>query len=404
VFDARVPREADLVTYWHDKARAQIVAGRTKRAGLLATQGIRGGANRRILARIAESGGIFFARSDDPWVLAGANVHISFVAQDAGRESELELDGQPVAGINSDLTSGLDLTRARRLREDLGIAFMGDTKGGPFDITEGEAARMLAARNPDGRPNADVVCPRVNGLASKGGASKTWVIDFGVDMSEREAALYEAPFEHIRWLVKPKRERNKRAAYADRWWLHVEPRPAMRAALKGLPQFIATVIHSKHRIFWWVEPPTLPDHALIVFARDDDYTFGVLQSRVHEVWARATGTQLREVESGFRYTPTTCFETFPFPRPTDEQRDAIAAAAQRLVELRDGWLNPSGLAEPELAKRTLTNLYNQRPSWLANAHEDLDRAVLAAYGWPPNAGDDAILEQLLELNLSRQPA
>ena len=177
----------------------------------------------------------------------------------------------------------------------------------------------------------------------------------------------------------------------------------MRAALKGLPQFIATVIHSKHRIFWWVEPPTLPDHALIVFARDDDYTFGVLQSRVHEVWARATGTQLREVESGFRYTPTTCFETFPFPRPTDEQREAIAGAARELVRLRDGWLNPPGLDPAELSKRTLTNLYNQRPTWLANAHDDLDRAVLAAYGWPTDLPDEGILERLLALNLAREP-
>jgi hypothetical protein len=401
VYDGRVPREADLVTYWHEKARAQISGGRTRRAGLLATQGIRGGANRRVLERITESGGIFFAKSDEPWVLAGANVHISFVGQDDGSETELELDGQRVLEINANLTHVIDLTRARRLPANLGIAFMGDTKGGPFDITEGEATRMLAARNPDGRSNADVICPRVNGLASKGGASKTWVIDFGVNMPEHEAALYEAPFEYIRWLVKPQREKNKRATYADRWWLHVEPRPAMRAALKGLPHFIATVIHSKHRIFWWVEPPTLPDHALIVFARDDDYTFGVLHSRAHELWSLAQGTQL---ETRPRYTPTTCFETFPFPHPTDQQREAIAAAARELVRLRDGWLNPSGLMEAELAKRTLTNLYNQRPSWLANAHGDLDRAVLAAYGWPPDAGDDVILEQLLELNLSRQPA
>jgi len=100
----------------------------------------------------------------------------------------------------------------------------------------------------------------------------------------------------------------------------------------------------------------------------------------------------------------TCLRPVPPPRPTNEQREAIAAAARELVRLREGWLNPPGLMEAELAKRTLTNLYNQRPTWLANAHDDLDRAVLAAYGWPPDARDDAILEQLLELNLSRQPA
>jgi hypothetical protein len=112
----------------------------------------------------------------------------------------------------------------------------------------------------------------------------------------------------------------------------------------------------------------LADHQLVVFARDDDFTFGVLHSRVHELWALATGTQL---ETRPRYTPTTCFETFPLPRPSDEQREAIAAAAGELVRLRDGWLNPPGLDPDTLGKRTLTNLYNQRPSWLAGGPDAL---------------------------------
>jgi hypothetical protein len=135
--------------------------------------------------------------------------------------------------------------------------------------------------------------------------------------------------------------------------------------------------------------------------RDDDYTFGVLQSRVHELWARGTGTQLREVESGFRYTPTTTFETFPFPRPTDQQREKVGEAARRLVELRDGWLNPPGLAPEDLEDRTLTNLYNQRASWLEHAHAELDAAVFAAYGWPTSLTDVDVLERLLAINLER---
>jgi hypothetical protein len=146
---------------------------------------------------------------------------------------------------------------------------------------------------------------------------------------------------------------------------------------------------------------TLPDHQLVAVCRDDDYTFGVLHSRVHEAWARGMGTQLREVESGFRYTPTTCFETFPFPHPTDGQRDAIADAARDLDRLRTGWLNPPGLSDADLAKRTLTNLYNARPSWLAQAHERLDAAVLAAYGWPSDLKTEDLLARLLDLNLSR---
>jgi hypothetical protein len=106
-------------------------------------------------------------------------------------------------------------------------------------------------------------------------------------------------------------------------------------------------------------------------------------------------------ESGFRYTPTTTFETFPFPRPSNEQRDAIAAATKRLDELRTGWLDPPGATDAELKVRTLTNLYNERPAWLRDIHARLDSAVLAAYGWPSDIADDDILARLLALNLER---
>lgn len=401
VYDGRVPREADFVTYWHEKARAQIHANKTRRAGLLATQGIRGGANRRVLERIKETGDIFFARPDDPWVLSGANVHISFVAQDDGSELERELDGRLVETINPNLTPGIDLSKARRFTENLGISFMGDTKGGPFDIDAETAAGLIAQPNPDGRSNADVVRQWVNGFDVTRRPRNMWIIDFGVDMSEQDAALYEAPFEYVRQHVRAERSTNDRPAYAERWWLHVEPRSGMRATLRGLTRYIATPRLTKHRLFVWLDDRTLPDSQIIVIAKDDDFTFGVLHSRVHELWARGTGTQLREVQSGFRYTPTTTFETFPFPRPTQQQRERVGEAARRLVELRDGWLNPLRLDPAELEMRTLTNLYNQRPTWLANAHADLDAAVLAAYGWPDDLPDDAVLERLLALNLDR---
>ena len=153
-----------------------------------------------------------------------------------------------------------------------------------------------------------------------------------------------------------------------------------------------------------MESNTLADSAAIAFARDDDYFFGVLHSRVHELWARSQGTQLREVESGFRYTPTSTFETFPFPHPTPEQKAEIADAAQRLDTLRQGWLNPAEdtVSPNELKRRTLTNLYNNRPTWLDLAHKRLAAAVFAAYGWPPNLSDGEIIARLLALNLERE--
>jgi type II restriction/modification system DNA methylase subunit YeeA len=404
VYEGRVPREADLVTYWHEKARAKIAAGDARRAGLLANQSIRSGASRRVLERIKQSGALFFARSDEPWVLAGASIHISFVGQDDGSDTDRTLNGQTVSDINADLTTGLDLTRARRLRENTGISFMGDTKGGAFEIDGAIALTMLSQSNPDGRSNADVLRPWANGEDLNGRPRGMWIIDFGADMSEREAALYEAPFEYVRANVRATRISNRRSAYAERWWLHVEPRSGMRAALSHLSKCVATTRLSPHRLFAWLPSEVLADSRIIVFARTDDYFFGVLHSRAHETWSRRTGgAQRREAVSGFTYTPTTCFEAFPFPRPTDEQREAIAAAARELVRLRDGWLNPPGLDPAELSKRTLTNLYNQRPTWLANAHDDLDRAVLAAYGWPTDLPDEGILERLLALNLAREP-
>jgi len=122
----------------------------------------------------------------------------------------------------------------------------------------------------------------------------------------------------------------------------------MRDAVSPLSRFIATARVSKYRLFTWIQAPTLPDCQLIVFARSDDLHFGVLHSRVHEVWARAQGTQVRERESGFRYTPTTCCETFPIPEPTDAQRMAIGSAAVHLENLRSNWLNPPEWVREEI--------------------------------------------------------
>ena len=403
VWADRVPREADLCCYWFEKARSQIEQGHVRRAGLLATQGIRGGKNRLVLERIAESGAIFWAQSDREWTLDGAAVHVSMVGFDDGSETARELDGLEVSEIYTNLRSGAtDVTKARSLKENLGISFMGDTKGGPFDIPESDAKRFLAHPNPDGRSNSDVVRPWINGSDITRRSRDMWIVDFPPGMVMEEAALYEAPFEYVKQLVKPKRDSSRTTI--SQWWLHERPRIELRAAISGLARYIATPRVSRHRLFVWVSADTLPDSAVIAFARDDDYFFGVLHSRIHELWARSQGTQLREVESGFRYTPTSTFETFPFPHPTSEQRADISEAAKYLNTLREGWLNPSSplIEDIQLRRLTLTNLYNDPPTWLRLAHESLDEAVSAAYGWPADLTDGEIIARLLELNLERE--
>lgn len=401
IFHDRLPPASDLCCYWHEKARAVVAEGRCQRVGLLATQGIRGGASRRVIERIKETGDLFLAHSDEPWVLEGANVHISFLGYDDGSETNRTLNGVQVASINSNLTSGLDLTKARPLLENSGVAFYADVKGGPFEVPRATAEDLLKTPNPDGRDNNDVIRPWINALDVTRRPRDMWIIDFGVDMPMSEAALYEAPFEYVRKVVKPFRDQVRREAYRSRWWLHAEPIPGMRKALAGLPRYLVTPQTAKYRLFVWMSPRVLTDHACVVVARSDDYAFGILQSHVHELWGLRLGTQL---ETRPRYTPTTTFETFPFPRPTEGQRDSIASAARRLDELRKGWLHPSNVDEEDLKDRTLTSLYNDRPEWLTAVHRTLDEAVLAAYGWPVSSSDDEILQRLLQLNLARAAA
>jgi hypothetical protein len=249
--------------------------------------------------------------------------------------------------------------------------------------------------NPNQHPNSDVIRPVASGIDLVGKARNKWTIESAL-MPLEEAAMYEMQFEYVKKNVLPIRK-TRRDDYRGQWWQYARPRPEMRAALKGKSRFIATPVVSKHRAFVWVKPEVLCNQQTLVFARDDDYFFGELHSRVHELWARATATQLRDAESGFRNTPTTCFETFPFPwpprlEPQDDPRvQAIAEAARELVQLR----------ETQSGTRTLTQLYNERPTWLDNAHRKLDAAVFAAYGWPADLGDDDILARLLALNLER---
>ena len=439
LFDAyknRVPREADLVCYWFVKAGERLGGGAVKRVGLVATNSIRGGANRRALERATGAGKIFDSWSDEPWVIDGAAVRVSLVCfsqSDDGLTPECRLDGETVDEVHTDLTarrgeSGIDLTQARRLARNAGAAFMGDTKGGPFDVP-GDLARewLREPANPNGRPNSDVLKPWMNGMAVTRRSADKWIVDFGLSMEEGDAALYEGPFQHVRHHVRPAWKRQRPAGRRKGWWLHHRPRPMMWKALDELSRYIVTPRIAKHRLFAWLDARVCPDCQLIVVARDDDTTFGILHSRFHEVWSLRKGTSL---EDRPRYTPTTTFETYPFPEglspdvpaaayANDPHARAIASAARRLVEFRGRWIHPPDWTEwveepvpgyprrpvPKKARfekllkqRTLTKLYNAPRQWLADAHAELDAAVAAAYGWPADITDDEALRELLAFN------
>lgn len=514
-FRGRISAFSDLCCYWFEVGREQLVMNPDVRLGLLATQGIRGETNRGVLERIKASGDIFLAYSDRDWVLDGANVHVSMIGFDCAQEERRLLDGQPVRRINSNLTSAVNLTEAGALSENGSLWAYGSQQKAPFDVTMDVARKLIADANPNAKSNADVVKPSMNGAQTLGRRLPTFVIDFGIGTGLQTAASYAAPFEYARTRVLPVRQNHREKCQRETWWLHARPSPKYRDFLSRNPRLVATPTVSKFRVFVWLDHDVVPDHQLVVFVRSDDYFFGVLHSAIHELWARRMGTQLREAESGFRYTPTTCFETFPLPWPpghepwpleprpsgrAENPRDAdvaapeprdssraefprdvnvaaqkayarIAAAAMELNDQRERWLNPpewiadwgrvidardkfedvpaearplirhsaimaEAARDPRFKKRTLTELYNDRPTWLKLAHEALDRAVLAAYaavdpdgGWSEDwvtvwadtgAGqplpddhslaarrkeiDQRVLANLLRLNLARAAA
>jgi type II restriction/modification system DNA methylase subunit YeeA len=442
IYAKRVPGGADLCCYWFEKARAAIVAGKATTCGLVATNSIRGGRNRVVLDRISESGTITCAWSDEEWVNEGASVRVSLVCfgRKDTRSTHL-LDGLQVEQIFSNLTGHFDssepsdVTKAAAIPDNADVCFEGIKKYGAFDIP-GETARewLKTAGNPNGRPNSDVLRPWLNAMDVMRRPSDTWVIDFG-SMSMEEAARYERPFAHVAKFVRPERAKDRNTRTRDTWWLFERPRVALRRRLNGLTRYIVTPVVAKHRVFVWLSTAALPSNLLDAIVRDDDLSFGILHSRFHELWSLRLCTWLG-VGNDPRYTPTTTFESFPFPeclalnRPVvalaTDTTQLVSAAAKSLNEMRESWLNPSELAylmpevlreypdriiahpgrEADLKKRTLTNLYNSRPAWLENAHLELDKAVALAYGWNDYTAtmpDDEIISRLLKLNLERAP-
>ena len=457
--------------YWFEKARTAIGSDGLSAAGLVATNSIRGGANRKVLDTICASIRIYEAWSDEEWVNDGAAVRVSLVA--FGKASQpARLDGVELTAISSDLHGKGSLTEVRKLLNNADVSFIGTQKNGPFDVPRELAVQWLGFPNPNGKSNALVVRPWANGLDVTRRPQNRWVVDFGCAMPLDQAALFEAPFAYVDRRVKPTRMNVRRDWHRTHWWLYGDARPGLRESLATLGRFVVTPMVAKHRVFAWMPAVQIPENLCVAITRADDTTFGILHSRFHELWSLRMCTWLG-VGNDPRYTPTTCFETFPFPLgltpadtahqltelleggalipadlptssapATDTQAGSackqtasqIAIAAKRLNDLREAWLNPAewthrvpevvplgmstspypdriepraGLNEGDLKalqKRTLTNLYNQRPAWLAMAHTQLDTAVAAAYGWSdytPAMADEEILKRLLALNLER---
>ncbi len=281
-YKGRVPGGADLVCYWFEKARAQIEAGALLRAGLVATNSIRGGKNREVLDRVVKTTRIFEAWSDEVWGNDGAAVRVSLVAF-GGEDTVSRLDGFDMTSISADLTAmstagGVDLTVVDRLAANAGVAFQGSVKVGTFDIDSETAAAWLMQPNVHGDSNARVLRPLRNAKDLTTRPRESWLIDFG-KMPQSEAQIFELPFQHVLRAVKPARDANRDKSRRENGWLHGRTGDDLRAATSALPRVVVTPRVAKYRTFVWVHPRVYVDDATALIARADDTTLGVLHSR-----------------------------------------------------------------------------------------------------------------------------
>ncbi|WP_296753272.1 DNA methyltransferase [Thiobacillus sp.] len=432
-----VPESADLVMFWWHCAAQLLAAGRIARFGFITTNSLTQTFNRRVLEahlRPASGAGgegsslhLAFAIPDHPWVDSadGAAVRVAMTVaapgdgaerllrvtnETPGEEGEVAVELAETSGlIHPDLTVGANVAGVESLRANENVANRGvQLLAAGFTVSADDAARLDAPGLIRQYRNGKDLADRARGIL---------VIDtFGLSEAELRS---KHPFVW-QWLydrAKPERDHNSRATYRDNWWLFGENQPTMRASLAGLNRYIATPVTAKHRIFQFLDSTILPDQALICIALDDAYALGVLSSRVHGVWALAAGGRLG-VGNDPRYNKTRCFEPFPFPAATPEQQARI----RKLAEDLDAHRKRQQVAHPAL---TLTGMYNVLAKLrsgealaardkliheqglvavLKQLHDELDEAVLAAYGWSDLPDDATLLERLVALNAERARA
>jgi hypothetical protein len=382
----------DYAVYWFRKAHEQLDFG--GRAGLVATNSISQNRNREpSLQWIVDTGGVITnAVSTQDWS-GDAAVDVSIVnwVKDLHIDARAVLDGVEVAAISPALRAAdSDVSSALRLHANRGRAFQGPIPAGDGFILDAEEAGDLLASDPR---YTDVVRPYLVGddIASRPDQQPSrWIINFG-KRSLQDAGEYPLALEIVRARVKPERDIATREPNHTYWWQFERPRPAMLAAIAELDRFIVSLAQGKRIFFSWQSRPTCPSNLTNVFAFSDDYSIGVLSSTIHHEWAKAQSSTL---EDRFRYTPTSAFETFPFPLRSHAER--VSAASHEMVTRR--------VAICLKREIGLTQLYNEVDDGayrhLKELHDALDGAVAAAYGWPASAAHDPAdsNRRLLELN------
>lgn len=428
-------RSADLVTVWWDMA-AEVLkrrGTRLRRFGFITTNSITQSFSRRVIESHLTGATpirLTFAIPDHPWVAGGgsAAVRIAMTVAERGAasgdaclahvvsESGLA-NGAAVIELAERIGDiGADLRMAHAevgpLRANSGLCSRGvQLMGAGFAVTP-ERAAALSEQSAPGLPSPARPYRHGRDLADR--PRGLLAIDF-FGLTEVEARRgYPGFYQHLLETVKVGRDRNNRASYRTNWWLFGEARRDLRAALEGLPRYIATAETAKHRWFRFLDAEVLPDNKLVVVASDDAATLGVLSSRAHAVWFAAHCGKIGVYDGDAVYVKGACFDAFPFPTLSPIQNAQISAYAEELEEVRDRALARDGL--------TLTGLYNvidRRRSGEAlseaekrvfeigcvgvieRLHRGIDQCVAEAYGWPEDLTDADILGRLQALNHER---
>jgi hypothetical protein len=408
-----VPESADFVMYWWHHAADLVRVGKVQRFGLITTNSLRQTFNRRVIQHhMAQKKplSLAFAIPDHPWVdgADGAAVRIAMsvgvngeqggvlqkvIAEQQGDGEGRNVQFQIITGkLHADLKIGANLADAKPLMANAGISNRGmQLIGSGFIVTSEQAHALGLGRVPGLERH---IREYRNGKDLTQKPRGVMVIDmFGLSVEEvrgRYPEVYQWVLEH----VKPERSHNNRASYRNNWWIHGEPRRELRMALTGLQRYVVTVETCKHRIFVLLGKEILPDNMLVCVAVDDPFKFGVLSSRLHVLWALASGGRLG-VGNDPRYNKSRCFETFPFPNVSEEHRGRISGLSEQM----DAHRKRQQELHPDL---TLTGMYNALEKLrrgeeltnkekaiherglvavLAQLHDELDAAVLDVYGW-----------------------
>jgi hypothetical protein len=439
VYKGEVPASCDLVAYWFYKAAEEARRGATRAFGFVATKSLVRGNSGRFLAEQMNRAGLEIraAWTNEQWVIDGAQVRVSLICYDQIASGSRQLNGQTVDRVEHDLTEASLLLKAKLQPANKRIAFQGVKLNGPFQIDSDLARSMIAEPlNPNGLPNSRVIKRFFGNDDITQRDRDEWVIDFTEFPDGNEASLFTTPFEYTKKMVLDSRSSRGTGAATETdrlksFWLMQRPRPTLRKAIQNLEWCVVVPETSEHLLFKITSTSQVFSGSVFVIASDRMDVFGVLESRFHKAWARNIGNRLGAGNQS-RYNATFTFETYPFPEGmtpdlrsldvNNPSSDAVASVARELNEMRFSWLNPRDLVEimPEvsaeypdricpvseeaaqkLKRRTLTELYNQWPQWLAELHDRLDRSVAAAYGWPEDISAENALEELIKLNLQR---